>query len=87
MSKLIRSQRYDLEHIGVCSVPGSVVRGADSLKTELNSGVDMVFMDLDSSVKFYFICSEVCPDLERFWDVFPVQFSPYYCEMWEHSMR
>ena len=62
-----------------------MVRGADSLKTELNSEngaefsrfeVVMVFMDLDSSVKFYFVCSEVCSDLEHSWDVFTVQFSP-----------
>ena len=66
-----------------------MVRGADSLKNGAEFsilGVDMVFMDLDSSVNFYFICSEVCSDLEHFWDVFTVQFSPYHCEMWGFCM-
>ena len=61
----------------------SVVRGVGFTENGAEFsilGVGMVLMDLDSSAKFYFVCSEVCSDLEQFWDVFPVQFSPYHCE-------
>ena len=66
-------------YIGVCSGPDTLVRGGGFTENGAEFSrlwVGMVFMDLDSSVKFYFICSEVCSDLEHFWDVFPVQFSP-----------
>ena len=66
-------------YIGVCSGPVTVVKRGGFTKNGAEYGrleVAMVFMNLDSSAKLYFGCSEVYSDLWHFWDVFPVPFSP-----------
>ena len=53
-------------YIGVCSGPGTVVKGGGFTENGAEHRrleVVMVFMNLDSSVKFYFGCSDACSDL------------------------
>ena len=67
-------------YIGVCSGPGTVVKGGGFTENGAEYRrfeVVMVFMNLDSSATFYFGCPEVYFALKHFWDVFPVQFSPW----------
>ena len=52
--------------IGVCSGPVTVVKGGGFTENGAEYRrleVAMVFMNLDSSVTIYFVCSEACSDL------------------------
>ena len=75
----------DLVYDGVCLGPVYVVRWVGFTENEPQSnrwGGDLRFMALDLSVRFNFISSDVCHDLENVWDIFQCNFTLCHCKIW-----